>query len=508
MPADDQVLSDLRARMEQLISENYSMRSRLKDKEAALSSASKRAELTESQLQNTSTEQGDVALLQKEITTLREENARLTDNLAELRSSQAGSVTQNTEISVRLQKMEAQLAAAYREKQQLVEELETSQQAARLALIESQAGDLSSPQEERLRQKEREIQRLTLMLEAERKEFEMEKAQLEGMLFDPVVTEREQLERLNDLQRQLDLADQALDEQRRMYEGKIDALEAGRDFTPPSMPATEEMETLAARTAPIMQASPSARRPTAPPTPDRSVSRANITPEPAELSGRNAQSAADAPFMSALERGQGNEAARDDDMEITFIPEGEEGNKPPSLPREPLGARSLEEQSAQNQASLNVVRALSGALSAAPLEDNFANIVRSQEDFSVINVTRGIVSWQSGTVRGISASLPLRAKSFDEAVEASLESLERACDGSFEASPEILRKSSNMNIFTYNATCNPGQPGSSASALIFYNDGGRNVRVISYDASSIGTAAPKRDALIEKMMSGALDIAS
>ena len=56
-------------------------------------------------------------------------------------------------------------------------------------------------------------------MEKERQSFRLEQQRLETMLFDPAVTEQKQLAHLAKLERELQLANQALAEQKAMYEG-------------------------------------------------------------------------------------------------------------------------------------------------------------------------------------------------------------------------------------------------------------------------------------------------
>ncbi|MBL4803801.1 MAG: hypothetical protein JKY71_02960 [Alphaproteobacteria bacterium] len=73
---------------------------------------------------------------------------------------------------------------------------------------------------------ERQISRLGQQLQKERAQCSMEKRELEAMLFDPQVTEQEQLAKLSSLERDLQAAKRELEAQRLRYEERIRLLES------------------------------------------------------------------------------------------------------------------------------------------------------------------------------------------------------------------------------------------------------------------------------------------
>ena len=73
---------------------------------------------------------------------------------------------------------------------------------------------------------ERQIQKLGEQVQKERAQCTMEKKDLEAQLFDPQITDQQQLARLSSLEQQLAEAEQKLDDQRLRYEERIRMLES------------------------------------------------------------------------------------------------------------------------------------------------------------------------------------------------------------------------------------------------------------------------------------------
>ena len=77
----------------------------------------------------------------------------------------------------------------------------------------------------RYNEADRQIARLGQQVQKERAQCTMEKKELEMMLFDPSVTDQAQLARLSSLEKQLEEAKAALEQQRISYETKISQLQ-------------------------------------------------------------------------------------------------------------------------------------------------------------------------------------------------------------------------------------------------------------------------------------------
>ncbi len=94
------------------------------------------------------------------------------------------------------------------------------------AALEAAAGEVTPSNadgemkalQERYIEQQRELERMADQMEEQRQSFKLEQRRLETMLFDPAVTEQKQLARLAALENELKVANQALEEQRAMYE--------------------------------------------------------------------------------------------------------------------------------------------------------------------------------------------------------------------------------------------------------------------------------------------------
>jgi chromosome segregation ATPase len=126
------------------------------------------------------------------------------------------------------------IAALERQLGELKAENEALNNDLQLSLRESEDERMSVSSENwnleratmRYNEAERQIKRLGVQLAGERAKCNAEQKDLEAMLFDPQVTNDQQLARLTDLERQLMDAKAELNNQRMIYEERIRALEA------------------------------------------------------------------------------------------------------------------------------------------------------------------------------------------------------------------------------------------------------------------------------------------
>lgn len=126
---------------------------------------------------------------------------------------------------------------SYRELRQQVLELEREKEGLKqelmMSLEESRQEDVQITSENwnleratmRYQEAERQTKRLAQQIQQERAQCAVEKQELEAMLFDPRVTDEQQLAKLADLNKQLERARQDMEEQRLRYEERIKILE-------------------------------------------------------------------------------------------------------------------------------------------------------------------------------------------------------------------------------------------------------------------------------------------
>lgn len=172
--------------------------------------------------------QAQLAMVRQELENLRRENAEMTDQLANARTNEQNTQNQDKAQTEKMREKVSQLSDQLQqissEKTNLEEQLATLLQEQET----SAGGNLSGTAlETRYQEAELEIQRMGALLEQQRQQFEREKGELENMLFDPAVAEREQISYLAQLEKNLDVANKALEEQRRMYEERIIAASKG-----------------------------------------------------------------------------------------------------------------------------------------------------------------------------------------------------------------------------------------------------------------------------------------
>lgn len=150
--------------------------------------------------------------IREEIAILRIENKKLYDEAREARS-QIDSVAVKTgeQALERIRDYERKLQAAQRDNLQLAREVEAfklEQDNFSVADVTGDKGLESATR--RYSEAENEVKRLGLLLEQQRQAHIDEKKKLEGMLFDPAVTDKKQREKLARLEEQLAVAQSRL----------------------------------------------------------------------------------------------------------------------------------------------------------------------------------------------------------------------------------------------------------------------------------------------------------
>jgi hypothetical protein len=133
-------------------------------------------------------------------------NTQLQDTVRQSQTRIAETAVNTETNSVRkIVDLQAKLEAAQKDNITLAKQLDAvklQQEDKRLNVI---AGDWDLEKAtKRFNEAEREVQRLGLQLEKERTSCNMEKAQIEEMLFDPAVTEQKQIEKLTQLENELE----------------------------------------------------------------------------------------------------------------------------------------------------------------------------------------------------------------------------------------------------------------------------------------------------------------
>lgn len=166
----------------------------------------------------------EIAATEGRIKELEAKNAQLEDSLrqAQVRIGETAINTETKSIR-RITELESKLQAAQDDNTALAKQLESFRMQQEDKSVKAIAGDWDLEQAtKRYNEAEREIRRLGLQLEQERTSCNREKAQIEQMLFDPAVADQKQIERLSQLEDQLDAAQAKINDQQKLVQAQVD----------------------------------------------------------------------------------------------------------------------------------------------------------------------------------------------------------------------------------------------------------------------------------------------
>ncbi len=196
------LISQLQSEVEELIKENTGLRKNL--------SGLKDAGVTSSAAVETRHQNVAVAQLKERIDSLLQENNGLRDSVNDLQKrleEKSYASGDRSYLKYDFDTIKLQLAAAEDANKQLAEELEIYKKASELA--PGKANVSGGEAEIRLGEAQKEILRLGALLKKDREQCSAEINILESKLFDPAVTEMEQIQRLKDMQARLGDAETA-----------------------------------------------------------------------------------------------------------------------------------------------------------------------------------------------------------------------------------------------------------------------------------------------------------
>lgn len=230
-------LASLQKRLDQLVGENAALKQKAAagaapsaetQKELAALEAEKKAledrvKSLEAEIAQ-SAKPEDVAKAQARAQELEIKNAQLEESL---RSAQVriGETAVNTEAKAlrKIADLEVKLTAAKNDNANLAKQLESMRLQSEDGRLGSVAGDWDLEQAtKRYNEAEREVQRLSKQLEQERMSCNREKAEIEQMLFDPAVTDKKQIEKLTQLQKELDDAHALIKDNQKQIQAAVD----------------------------------------------------------------------------------------------------------------------------------------------------------------------------------------------------------------------------------------------------------------------------------------------
>ena len=325
-----------------------------------------------------------------------------------------------------------------------IEELRRMQEDENLVAV---AGDWDIEKAtQRYNEAEREIKRLGMLLEQQRLAHRQEKAELEGMLFDPAVTEREQRQKLAALETKLQMAEQQL------ASHGIRSQMADRPVVP--LTPMEERVTVTAAPAPEVQRVASQQL------------------ESLEIQRLNNQVERQNQQLQAYAREQQSSAGGN--FGVPRAPQ----NSIPSIESRPVSITSSRSAPPQQggMAPAPSMGAMAGGFDQAELTRllGSAGVPLSGE---VIKNGATQYQWNAGSLVGKGQILPLaQARNVDAFAESYIARARQSCGGDFASLPAP----SNGSARSFEIAC--VGPTQSTSASLVFAQRGNNVIAIAHEA--------------------------
>ncbi len=142
---------------------------------------------------------------EQEVASLRARNDQLRGDLARAMSEKSAGAAQSiADAKTQIVELEAKLAAAQTDNQNLLKDNERFKRLSEDTMLGEAKGDWNLEQAtKRFNEAEREIQRLALELDREKSSCQRQTAEIEQMLFDPAVADTQQRERLASLEKEI-----------------------------------------------------------------------------------------------------------------------------------------------------------------------------------------------------------------------------------------------------------------------------------------------------------------
>lgn len=207
--------------------ENVQLKSDIESqRQMIVSLQSDKSNLADAPVKAVAADDGKLQEMQRQISRLETENKSLKSAMTQQQTNDGAKA--NIATITQMKSLEAQLASMTSDRNRLAAQIESIQntEGENRIKLSSNNWDLEQATR-RYNEAEREIRRLGLALEQSRAKCEVDKKNLESMLFDPAVAEKEQVARLVDLEEQLAQAklDSGSKEQIAAYQGQIKDLE-------------------------------------------------------------------------------------------------------------------------------------------------------------------------------------------------------------------------------------------------------------------------------------------
>ncbi len=468
------------ALLERLTRENADLKENISLKDTKISELSKSLTLAQTKVH-------DYDTLKKQISALKTENKSLADSYAALESAAGEATPSNADSEL-------------------------------LAL------------QQRYAEQERELQRMSKQMQKERQRFEIEQKRLESMLFDPAVTERKQLEHLARLEQELKLANQALAEQRAMYEGgKVPANTI-------SLPPVSEM-TASERTA-LMDMSKEIQRlrdeinrlrrlqqmpviskaegsekqvvltrgTTLETAPTVDEIKEKIKEQDALLSEKTAALEEENTESVAVDLAT---SEKEDDLPEQEMPNTSSAQEQEQVSTEIVAIEEMPEENSDDAqkivlppsekelASAETYKNKPPAIVSLPDPFMVEKIKQHDEDFKITKQENEEIFWISEEIEGRIIRKHLQGQDFETSVEGLIDNLKNQCPMPLEINPLVLRKGNPDNLYAYDASC-----GNIKLGIVFFTQDGVTLSTVSYGApmEQKDLLESKQEKLIESLM--------
>lgn len=424
----------------------------------------------------------DLSAIRKELELLRAENQKLASDARKARGQIDTAVydTGNQALT-KIREYEKKLQAARNDNVTLSKEIEEMRRLQEDGRLASVGGDWNLEKStKRFNEAEREIKRLGLLLEQQRLAHRQEKAELEQMLFDPAVTDKEQRRRLRELELQLMAAESQL------------KTRGG------SMPVRPVVPTMTPR-SPIEERIPVAALTPEPMADQRRESlemqRLNnkIERQNRQLQAYNQQQAANmatapaSPVQRQPVIGLGDNPAPRMDIQVH-----QQTRAPVTAQRLPPMAPVTQQPAYQQQqmAQQPMVMADSSAYGQGQIQQLLRNAGVSVSS-GVKKQSSGQYRWSAGNLSGRAQVVPVKqAGSVDQFAQSYIANAKRSCNGDFASLPSTVGGNQSR---AFEIAC-IGASGSTSSSVIFKQKGG-DIVAISHEATAenMDTAMDARD---------------
>lgn len=480
--------------------------------------------------------------LRRRLEVLTEENVKLRADLAASKDSGDVKISVAAErpLRVQLRDLQAENSALRARETELTNLMEGRQKNIEKDMLAGIKGDNGMEQAiRRYQEAEREVQRLSLTLRAERSKCAADKKEIEYMLFDPKIANDGQIALLNSLEDQI--ATLKADHKKGTEGTTVACVPPGNVDAAPLAVTPTKSEPPKDKVAFIDVDKNISSAKTDDKIDDKSVA-VTVSPKPALLLAAQVKSeskptplkmagtkvieeTAKQPVPLSAETllfaGKENENTSQIANGAVPAPVTAPLQTLPGTPSLPVPAAAQNAAADQLPTTRAVMPAPTGVLSI-PAMTNQAPIVAQSADMEGERLTAllkqaGVAiaapiaraqqnpfgaqvayRWETDVLAGLfvnRASVPV--KDFDGVVSGEIQKLKSKCKGDFAATNAAEQKSSALSYVSYDAACISGANSTSA-ALLFYQDG-KGMHIISHEAApdDMGAAMDARDRLAD-----------